>query len=317
MAMRFKSKRYDDFIPKKTVYHASIGDRIISVVTYLVYAIFSFVCVYPFYYIFINTISNNDMSKKGKVIFLPHEIHFHNYAQVLKLEGIGRSLWISVSRTVVGTAVTLLVAAFLGFMFTRESLWHKKLWSRLVVATMYFNAGIIPTYITYMNLGLLNNFWVYIFPVAVQPFYIILCKTYVESVPKELQDAAEIDGAGTLLLFFKIILPVIKPILATIAIFSAVAQWNSFQDTLLYVTDKKLYPMQYLLYTYMNSASSIKALISSNMTPDAILQSIAHQQNEVSVRMTVTMVVVAPIMMVYPFFQRYFTKGIMVGAVKG
>ena len=176
---------------------------------------------------------------------------------------------------------------------------------------MYFNAGIIPTYITYMNLGLLNNFWVYIFPVAVQPFYIILCKTYVESVPKELQDAAEIDGAGTLLLFFKIILPVIKPILATIAIFSAVAQWNSFQDTLLYVTDKKLYPMQYLLYTYMNSASSIKALISSNMTPDAILQSIAHQQNEVSVRMTVTMVVVAPIMMVYPFFQRYSARSLI------
>ena len=317
MAMKFKRKRFDDFIPKKTVYRASVADRIISVVIYLVYAIFAFVCAYPFYYIFINTISNNDMSARGKVIFLPHEIHFNNYAQVLKIEGIGQALKISLERTVVGTLLTLLVAAFLGFMFTRESLWHRKLWFRIVAATMYFNAGIIPTYITMMNLGLLNNFWVYIFPVAVQPFYIILCKTYVESVPKELQDAAEIDGAGTLLLFFKIIIPVIKPILATIAIFAAVAQWNSFQDTLIYVTDKRLFPLQYLLYTYMNSASSLKALVSSTASATSLAASLAHAQTATSIRMTVTMVVVAPIMLVYPFFQRYFTKGIMIGAVKG
>ncbi len=317
MAMNFKRKRFDDFMPKKTVYRASVADRIISVVIYLVYAIFAFVCAYPFYYIFINTISNNDMSARGKVIFLPHEIHFNNYAQVLKIEGIGQALKISLERTVIGTLLTLLVAAFLGFMFTRESLWHRKLWFRIVAATMYFNAGIIPTYITMMNLGLLNNFWVYIFPLAVQPFYIILCKTYVESVPKELLDAAEIDGAGTLLLFFKIIIPVIKPILATIAIFAAVAQWNSFQDTLLYVTDKNLYPLQYLLYTYMNSASSLKALVSSTASAASLAASLAHAQTATSIRMTVTMVVVVPIMLVYPFFQRYFTKGIMIGAVKG
>ena len=317
MAMNFKRKRFDDFVPKKTVYHASVGDRMISVAIYVVYAIFAFVCVYPFYYIFINTISNNDMSAKGKVIFVPHEIHFNNYAQVLKIEGIGQALKISLERTIIGTVLTLLVAAFLGFMFTRESLWHRKLWFRIVAATMYFNAGIIPTYITMMNLGLLNNFWVYIFPVAVQPFYIILCKTYVESVPKELQDAAEIDGAGTLLLFFKIIIPVIKPILATIAVFAAVAQWNSFQDTLIYVTDKRLFPLQYLLYTYMNSASSLKALVSSTASAASLAASLAHAQTATSIRMTVTMVVVAPIMLVYPFFQRYFTKGIMIGAVKG
>ncbi len=317
MAMNFKRKRFDDFMPKKTVYRASVADRIISVVIYLVYAIFAFVCAYPFYYIFINTISNNDMSARGKVIFLPHEIHFNNYAQVLKIEGIGQALKISLERTVIGTLLTLLVAAFLGFMFTRESLWHRKLWFRIVAATMYFNAGIIPTYITMMNLGLLNNFWVYIFPLAVQPFYIILCKTYVESVPKELQDAAESDGAGTLRLFFKIIIPAIKPILATIAIFAAVAQWNSFQDTLLYVTDKNLYPLQYLLYTYMNSASSLKALVSSTASAASLAASLAHAQTATSIRMTVTMVVVVPIMLVYPFFQRYFTKGIMIGAVKG
>lgn len=301
----------------KVKYKVSIGDRLISVMTYVIYTIFAFVCAYPFYYIFINTISNNDLSQKGKVIFWPKEVHFNNYAQVMKIQGLFQALKVSVERTVVGTAVTVIIAAFLGYMFTRETMWHRKLWFRLVAATMYFNAGIIPWFITMKNLGLFNNFWVYIFPVAVQPFYIILCKTFVESVPKELQDAAEIDGAGTLRIFFQIIIPVIKPILATIAIFAAVAQWNSFQDTLLLVTDDKLFTLQYTLYNYINQASSLKALVNNSTSGAALTASLAHAQTATSIRMTVTIVVVTPIMLVYPFFQKFFTKGIMIGAVKG
>ena len=295
----------------------SFGDRVISVIIYFVYAVFAFVCFYPFYYIAINSISNNDLSQRGKVILYPLEMHFTNYVQIFQLPGLLTAAKVSVERTVIGTIVTVVIAAFLGYMFTRESLWKRKLWYRLVVATMYFNSGVIPWYITMSNLGLRNNFWVYIFPVAVQPFYIILCKTYVESVPKELQEAAEIDGAGTLKIFFKIIIPVIKPILATVAIFAAVAQWNSFQDTLLLVTDDKLMTLQFTLYRYIQSASSLKSLISSSGNAANIAQTLATAQNQTSVRMTVTMVVVLPIMLVYPFFQRYFTKGIMIGAVKG
>lgn len=302
---------------RKNKIKVSAGDRVISVITYIIYSIFAFVCLYPFYYIAINSVSNNDLSQRGKVILYPLEFHLTNYTQVFQLRGLMNAAKVSVERTVVGTIVTVLVAAFLGYMFTRESLWKRKLWYRLVVATMYFNAGIIPWYITMSNLGLKNNFWVYIFPVAVQPFYIILCKTYVEGIPKELQEAAEIDGAGTLTIFFKIIIPVIKPILATIAIFAAVAQWNSFQDTLLLVTDDKLMTLQFTLYRYIQSASSLKSLISSSGNAASIAQTLATAQNQTSVRMTVTMVVVIPIMLVYPFFQRYFTKGIMIGAVKG
>ena len=297
--------------------HVSFGDRMISVVTYIVYAIFAFVCLYPFYYIFINTISSNDLSQRGKIVFLPQEIHFTNYQQVMKISGLFQALKISVARTLIGTVLTVVVAAFLGYMFTRETLWHRKLWFRLVAATMYFNAGIIPWYITMMNLGLTNNFWAYILPAIVQPFYIILCKTYVEAVPGELQSAAEIDGAGTLTIFFRIIIPVIKPILATIAVFAAVAQWNAFQDTLLLVTDEKLFTLQYTLYRYINSASSLKALVSSSSSAASMAASLAHAQTATSIRMTVTIVVVTPIVLIYPFFQGFFTKGIMIGAVKG
>lgn len=302
---------------KKTKYKVSIGDRIISILTYVIYSIFAFVCVYPFYYIFINTISANDLSERGKIIFWPKGIHFTNYLNVMKIDGLLQATKISLARTVIGTFVTVIVAAFLGYMFTRETMWHRKLWFRMVAATMYFNAGIIPWFITMKNLGLTNNFWVYILPVAVQPFYIILCKTFVESIPKELEDAAEIDGAGTLRIFFQIIIPIIKPILATVAIFAAVAQWNSFQDTLLLVTDDKLYTLQYVLYNYLNQASSLKSLVNNSSSAEAMAASLAHASTATSIRMTVTIVVVTPIILVYPIFQRFFTKGIMIGAVKG
>lgn len=303
--------------PKKVKYKVGFGDRLISVMTYIVYSLFAFVCAYPFYYILINTISANNLSERGKILFLPKEIHFTNYAQVMKISGLFQAMKVSVARTVIGTIVTVIVAAFLGYMFTRETMWHRKLWFRMVAATMYFNAGIIPWFITMKNLGLTNNFWVYIFPVAVQPFYIILCKTFVEAIPKELQDAAEIDGAGTLRIFFQIIIPVIKPILATVAIFAAVAQWNSFQDTLLLVTDDKLYTLQYTLYNYINQASSLKALVNNSTSMEAMAASLAHASTATSIRMTVTIVVVTPIILVYPIFQKFFTKGIMIGAVKG
>ena len=302
---------------KAPKYKTSVGDKVISVITYIVYTFFAFVCVYPFYYIFINTISNNDLSKRGKIILFPEGIHFENYKSVIDLPNLFHAFEISVLRTVVGTILTVIVAAFLGYMFTRESMWKRKFWYRFVVATMYFNAGIIPWFLTMSNLGLRNNFWAYIFPMVVSPFYIVLCKTFVESVPKELQEAAELDGAGVLRIFWSIIRPVIKPILATIAIFAAVNQWNAFQDTLLLVTDDKLYTLQFTLWNYINSASSLKSVISSTGSSASAAATLAHAATTTSVRMTVTIIVVTPIILVYPFFQRYFTKGIMIGAVKG
>lgn len=295
----------------------SFSDKMISVITYVVYAIFAFVCVYPFYYIFINSISANNLSDRGKIILYPMEIHFENYISVSKIPGLLSAAQVSLARTVVGTIFTVLVAAFLGYMFTRDTLWKRKVWYRFVAATMYFNAGVIPWYLTMKTIGLTNNFWGYILPMIIQPFYIILCKTFCESIPKEMSEAADIDGAGTLTVFFRIMLPVIKPILATIAVFAAVNQWNSFQDTLLLVTDDKLYTLQYVLYQYINQASSLKALVSNSTNSAQLAASLAHAATATSIRMTVTIVVVLPVILVYPFFQRFFTSGIMIGAVKG
>ncbi|WP_294491864.1 carbohydrate ABC transporter permease [Anaerosporobacter sp.] len=293
------------------------GDVTFHVLNYAVFLILTIICAYPFYYLIINTISSNDLSANGFINFLPKQIHFENYVQVIKLRGLSTAVFVSIGRVVIGTAATVLASAFLGFMFTQEKMWARKFWYRFIVITMYFNAGLIPMYLTMQNLHLTNSFWVYVIPGIVQPFNIILVKTYVESIPKSLQEAAEIDGAGVLKIFRRVILPTSTPILATVAIFSAVGHWNSFQDTLMYITDQSLWTLQYLLYSYINQASSLAMLIKNSLGSAQNMMALATQQTSTSVRMTVSVIVVLPILCIYPMFQKYFVKGIMIGSVKG
>ena len=295
----------------------SKGDRTFQVINILIFAIFAIICAYPFYYLIINSISANDLSASGKVNFLPHGFQLENYVKVFQLNGLGTAAMVSLGRTVIGTICTVLASVYLGFMFTQQRMWHRKLWYRFMVITMYFNAGLIPMYMTMKTLHLTNSFWVYIIPAIVQPFNIIMAKTYVESIPPAVQEAAEIDGAGTMTVFAKVILPTCKPIMATIAIWSAVGQWNSFQDTLIYITDQKLYSLQYLLYTYLNQASSLATMVQQSGGNVSAVANLATQQTPTSIRMTISVIVVLPILFVYPIFQKSFVKGIMIGSVKG
>ncbi len=291
------------------------GDVVFNIVNWTFFALFTLVCIYPFYYIFINTISSNEISTKGDVIFYPVGVHFENYVQVLKIPGLLAATAVSLLRTVLGTVLTMLGSAFLGFLFTKQKMFGRKFSYRFLLITMWFNAGLIPWYITMRTLGLTNNFLAYVIPAIVSPFFVILVKTYIESTPVALQEAAEIDGAGTFTIFSKIILPITRPILATIAIFSSVGQWNSFIDTLFLMTDQKLFTLQFILYRYLNEANSLATMIRSSQ--GAIDVNLALRQTAHSVQMTVTMIVVFPILLSYPFFQRYFVKGIMIGAIKG
>jgi putative aldouronate transport system permease protein len=295
----------------------SAGDVVFNVLNYAGFALFTFLCTYPYWYLAINTISANDLSAKGDILFLPRGIHFSNYAQVIQLPGLLQAAFVSVARTVLGTLLPVLASAFLGYLFTRRRMWGRRFWYRFILATMYFNAGLIPWYITMMNLGLVNNFLAYVIPAIVQPFNIILVKTYVESIPASLQESAEMDGAGFLAVFWRIITPVITPILATVAIFCAVGQWNSFTDTVVLMTNQRLYTLQYLLYQYINQSSSLATLIKSGGVITSAVISIATTQTPTSVRMTVSIIVVLPILAVYPFLQRFFVKGIMIGSIKG
>ena len=212
--------------------------KIFDVLNYTLFALFTLACIFPFYYLFINTISNNDLSSRGLVMFYPRGFHLSNYTEVFKIPGLATATLVSVGRTVIGTVLTVAASGFLGYLFTKNGMWGRRFWYRFLIVTMYFNAGLIPWFLTMRNLGLTNNFLVYVVPGIVSPFFIILVKTFVESTPIALQESAQIDGAGYFTIFYKIIMPLITPILATIAIFSAVGQWNSFQDTLFLVTNR-------------------------------------------------------------------------------
>ena len=292
------------------------NDIILDGLLILVFGIFTIMCIFPFYYIFINTISDNNLVALGRIVIFPKRLHLSNYINVLKLRTIAPAAVISVSRTVIGTFITLIAASFPAYAFTRPEYWHRKFFYRYVVIIMYFGAGVIPTFLTYRLIGIYNTFWAYVLPAMVTPFNLILCKTYVESIPASLEESAEIDGAGYLRRYLLIILPLCKPILATIAVFSAVGQWNSFIDTVLYIRDSRLFTLQYILYNYLNQANAIIEIMRSDPAAMADMD-ISSILTPTTVRYTICMVTIFPILVVYPFFQKYFVKGIMIGAVKG
>ncbi len=293
-----------------------LGDLGFNTFNYAIFIIFALICIFPFYYLFISTISDNELVRTGQITLLPEGVHLDNYIALANVNGLWQSLGVSVSRTVIGTAVMVFASALLGYLVTKKEMYGRKIIYRLVVATMYFNAGIIPSYMNMEMLGLTNNFLVYIVPGIMAAFNIVLVKTYIESIPASLEESAQMDGAGYFTRFFRIVLPLTKPILATVAIFGAVGHWNSFIDSMLYMSGRPdLYTLQYRLYIYMNSTSNLGTLMSSG---GVVAENVLSQTlNMRSIQLTVAMFTIIPILLVYPFMQRYFQKGIMIGSVKG
>lgn len=287
-----------------------------NLINYLIFILFTVACIFPFYYLFINTISDNDLVVKGVINFIPRGLHLDNYKSLLNVSDLSNAFLVSVGRTLLGTAFMVAASAFVGYLVTKQEMWGRKFWYRFLIITMYFNAGLIPWFLNMQMLGLTNTFWAYIIPGIVAPYNIILVKTYIESIPAELEESAQIDGATHMVIFRKIIWPLSKPILATIAIFGAVGHWNSFTDSLILMQSAPtLYTLQHRLYIYLNTASNLSALMESGgQVSDAVLKSALSAK---VIKYTISMVTVIPILVVYPFMQRYFEKGIMLGAVKG
>lgn len=282
-------------------------EKIFHVIMYPIFGLFFFVCAYPFYYLLICTISDGSAVDLGKVLFWPKGINFTNYVKIITVNNLANSAIVSVSRVVIGTVLQLLVCSYVAYFFTKQNMWGRKFWYRMTAITMYFSAGMIPMYLNYKMLGLLNTFWVYVIPGALSVYNMILIKTNIEALPQDLEESAYLDGAGYFTRFFRIVLPLIKPILATIALFSAVSHWNDFFCTKMYITEPELYTLQFLLYELLNQIRALTDLAEFSyaaITP-------------MGVRMTLTAVVMIPIMLVYPFIQKYYIKGMLIGAVKG
>lgn len=283
--------------------------KIISVITMIILMI---LCIYPFYYIVLISVSDSTKSLSN-IFLLPVGFSLNAYSTLLLQKDIFYSLLVSVSRTIIGTIITLMCCSFFAYLLTKKFTLRKVIY-RMLVITMYFNAGLIPWYITMKAYMLKDNFLLYIIPSAISAFYVILLKTFIEQMPPALEESAHIDGAGVFVIFRVIIVPLSKPILATIAVFAAVNQWNSWMDNYFLVHNSKLQTLQLVLYNILNEAESYARRMQDSSMSGAVGK--VHI-SALTIRMAITIMTALPIILVYPFLQRYFVKGIMMGAIKG
>ncbi len=266
------------------------------------------ITVYPFLNVL--AISFNDpMDTMRNVNFIiPRKFTLANYIYIFTENNMVMPFMLSVLKTVVGTGVGVIFTSMLAYVLSRKDFYFNKSFTILFIITMYVSGGMIPEYLLIMrNLRMGNNFWVYIIPGMIWVYNVILMRSFIEGLPMALQEAAKIDGANDFVIWYKVILPLCTPVIATVSLFIAVGQWNSFMDTYLYA--RELPTLQYVLYEIMESAQ-IK------VDPHAAAQGVQNTVSPMSVRMAVTVVATLPILIVYPFLQKYFVGGMTLGAVK-
>ena len=290
----------------------SVGEKVFDKFNILLLGLFCFLTAYPFYYVIIYSLSMPLKAASQGVYLLPAGFTLINYIKVFQQNNILHAAFISASKTVLGTLLTLLCCSIFSYSITKEILPLRKFMYRSLILTMYISIGIIPIYITYKYIGLRNNFLVYILPNIVSAYFIVLMKTYFEQLPVEVEESAMMDGAGYLRIFVGIILPVSKPILATVAIFQAVGLWNSYSDNLYFASTSRLQTLQLLLYTFLQQQVASNTVRAANAAQRGLVK-----LTSTSVRMTITVIATLPILFVYPFLQKYFMKGLLLGAVKG
>lgn len=272
------------------------------------------VTFFPFWHIFVLSLNDASVPTYGRFMLWPSDFSFESYRTVLKDAEILNSIVVTVGRTVVGVPLTLACVSMLAYALSQRDLVGWRGINLFFVFTMYFSGGLIPTYMVVRSLHLIDSFWVFIFPGIMSVFWMILVRTYMESLPKEMEEAAQIEGANDIQIFLKVIIPVCTPVLATITLFSAIGHWNAWYDSYIYTYNPDLKTLSAVLVKILNQFQTGDMLSAA--------QQLAQDQRKLpvsseSIRMTVTMVATLPIMLVYPLLQKYFLKGMLVGAVKG
>ena len=292
-------------------------DIIFDILSYTFMIILVIFSLYPF----INTIAvsfNAGMDTiKGGIYIWPRVWTLENYKAVFESGTVFHAFFVSVARTLLSVSLGLFLTSLIAYVLSRKEFIFRKQITAVFVFTMYFNAGLIPNYFLIKNLGLINNFAVYVIPGLVNAFNMIVIRTYIRGLPESLVESAKIDGASEFKIFLRIILPLCKPVLATVGLFIAVGSWNSWFDTFLYASSRQnLSTLQYELMKLL-SASMMKNASSAMAAGGVNAQEMsAKLVTPVSLRAAITIVAATPILLVYPFLQKHFVTGLVVGSVK-
>ncbi len=288
--------------------NTSKGEKIFDYVLLIIFLFIIMITVYPFLNVLAISLNDPMDTMRNVNFIIPRVFSVSNYVYVFTENDLGAPFLMSVVRTLIGTAVGVICTAMLSYVLSRKDFYFNKLFTMLFIITMYVSGGMIPEYLLLTRtLHMGNNFLVYIIPGMIWVYNVILMRSFIEALPMALQEAAKIDGANDFLIWAKIILPLCAPSLATVALFVAVGQWNSFMDTYLYA--RNLPTLQYVLYEIMEKAT-IK------IDPHAPAGTLQNAVSPMSVRMAITVIATVPILIVYPFLQKYFVGGMTVGAVK-
>ncbi|MEU5867993.1 carbohydrate ABC transporter permease [Nonomuraea sp. NPDC047529] len=282
-------------------------NRVVTTIKGILIGAILLVMIYPLAYVILNSFAGPEATTTAGLI--PSEWSLSSYSTIFKGGIVQRSLIVSILITLVGTALSLVVTSTLAYALTktrqvpgiRPALY-------LVLLTMIFSAGIIPNYLVVKAFGLLDSYWSLIVPVLASAFNVVVMRNFFMQLPRELFEAARIDGAGELSIFIKIVLPLSKAVLAVIGLFYAVSYWNSFFNALLYLNDSSKWPIQLVLNSYVLQGASMSSMNGAEMY---------NLPSSQSVQMAVLVMATVPILIVYPFLQKYFTKGVLTGAIKG
>ncbi len=298
----------------------AVDDYIINILVFVTMALVLVLTIYPFLNSVAISLNDADDTVRGGITFYPRVPTLKNYELIFTNPDIWNAYFITIARTVIGTVTGLLFTGTLAFALSRKALVGRKFYTMMCLIPMYFSGGLMPMYFLNINLGLLDNFLVYIIPTLVNLWNMILMRSYFSTIPEALEESGRIDGANYLTVFLKIFMPISTPIIATIALYIGVYHWNDWFTPAIYINSEDLKPMQSVLLTIIQEASFAEQLAAASGGGTTVnVGDIAQGRNTNvrSITMTTMIVTIIPIVAVYPFLQRYFIKGIMVGSVKG
>lgn len=285
----------------------TVGDIMIGILMLVI----CFVSLYPVWYTVIISFNDSSDALRGGIYWWPRKFSLESYKTVFQDTTIIRAFAVTVLRTLIGTVTSVFFTAMVGYALSKKHIMGNKFYTILGTITMFFGGGLIPYFITLKNLGLYNNFLVYIIPSLFNFYNMIIFRSFFNELPAGLEESARLDGANDLMIFIRIVIPLSAPVIATIALFNGVGHWNDYFTGVMYINDAELQPIQTYLFRIIASASASKTVVA--MPAGVTAQQVSSQ----SVRLATMVVTTFPIMCVYPFLQKYFVKGMLIGSIKG
>lgn len=292
------------------IFKKTWSDRIADLAIYITLAVFGLATLFPIYYVFVVAVTPySEVLRNGGFLLVPQKFTMEAFEAIFSSNTVPKALGITTMVTVIGTSLNLMVTTLLAYPLSKKYLPGRNAVLLAIVFTMLFSGGLIPTFLTVKATGLMNSIWALIIPGLVSTFNLLIMKTYFESLPSEVEEAAKIDGCGDASTLLKIVLPLSMPIIATLGLFYGVNHWNAYFNGIMYLNDRDLYPLQVVLRNMIVTPSVSQELA----VPQSQLSALPPE----SIKMATVVVAIIPVIVVYPFLQKYFIKGMMLGAVKG